>query len=183
MHDTILLVFTGILALGVLVQTFLFWGMFQAIRKMAAWMDTAGKDLLKNVEKITAKTDESLEAIKRIADGLKPIQERVLDTAEIIHKRVIEVDFFLGETIDSARSEIARVQGAIQSAKERIEELLEMLQDRVLAPISRVAAISRAARVGIEALFRNRRKPSSSMHDEDMFTKSQLKRGRDVGQR
>jgi hypothetical protein len=41
MHDTILLIFTGILALAVLVQTFLFWGMFQAIRKMAAWMDTA----------------------------------------------------------------------------------------------------------------------------------------------
>jgi flagellar motility protein MotE (MotC chaperone) len=169
MHDTILLVFTGILAFAVLFQTFLFFGMFQAIRKMAAWMDTAGKDLLKNVENVAAKADESLAAIKHIADGFKPIQDKVLDTAEIIHKRVIDVDLFLGETIDTARSEIACVQEAIKSAKERIEELLETLQNSVLVPISRVTAISRAVRVGLEALFRKRRKSSSSTHDEEMF--------------
>jgi hypothetical protein len=108
-------------------------------------------------------------AIKRIADGFIPIQEKVLDTAEIIHKRAIDVDIFLGETIDAARSEIARVQEAIKSAKERIEGLLETLQNSVLAPIGRVTAISRAVRVGLEALFRKRRKSSSSTHDEEMF--------------
>jgi hypothetical protein len=169
MHDTILLIFTGILAIAVLFQTFLFFGMFQAIRRMAAWMDNSGKDLLRNVENIAAKTEESFAAIKRIADGFKPIQEKVLDTAEIIHKRAIDADLFLGETIDTARSEIACVQAAIKSAKVRIEELLETLQNSVLVPISQVTAISRAVRVGFDALFRQRKKASSSMHDDEMF--------------
>ncbi len=170
MHDTLLMVFTGVLAFAVLMQSLLFFGMYLSIRKMTVLMDSLGKDLLKNVEVISSKVGEGLATIKGIAETLKPIGEKLADTTEIIHRRVTELDNFLAETTDTARLEILRIQDTIQFASRRAEEAVELLHRSVLAPVNEINAIASAIRVGLDVLFRRRRNPSGpSAQDGEMF--------------
>ena len=170
MHDTLLTIFTGVLAAAVLMQTLLFFGMYLSIRKMTGWMEGLGKDLLRNIEIVSAKVDEGLKTIKGIADGLKPIQEKVTATTDIVFRRVTELDAFLAEATSTARLEILRVQDTIESATQKAEQTLELLQNSIMVPINEISAISRGIRVGLDVLFRRRKNPSgTSPQDEEMF--------------
>ena len=82
MQDALLLIFTGVLAVAVLMQTFLFFGIYKSIRRMAVWMEGLSKDLLRDVETISSKVDEGLNSIKGISNGLKPISEKLTNTTD-----------------------------------------------------------------------------------------------------
>jgi uncharacterized protein YjeT (DUF2065 family) len=168
MDNTLLMVFTGILALAVVIQTILFFGIYSAIRRMSTFLDAMGKDLLRNIGVISAKVDEGLAVIKDTAEGLKPIRDNLVNTTEIIHSRVTEIDLFLEEIADNARQQILRVQDSIQAATQRAEQTLDLLHKSLLAPLSEINAISRAIRVAVDVLFRRRRNSGSSQ-DEEMF--------------
>ncbi len=169
MHDTLLMIFTGVLALAVVIQTVLFFGIYKAIRQMSAYVDSMGKDLLKSVGIISAKVDDGVAAIKGVTEGLKPIRDKLADTTDIIHSRVMELDAFLAETAATAREEILRVHDAVQSAVQKAEQTLDAVRKSLLGPLNEFSAISRAVRVAMDILFRRRRNPSGSAQDEEMF--------------
>jgi len=170
MHDTLLTIFTGVLAVAVLLQTLLFFGIYRSIRQLTSWMDGLGKDLLRNIEVISGKVDEGLTTIKGVAEGIRPIQEKLAATAGIVHNRVTELDAFLAWVTSTAQLEILRMQDLIESASEKTEQTLELLRRGIVTPLNEINAISRAIRVGIDVLFRRRRNPSSaSPQDEEMF--------------
>ena len=75
--NTILAIFTGILAIAVLLQTILFFGIYRAIRELAGRMDGLSKDLLREIAAISSKVNEGVETIKEAGRGLKPITEKL----------------------------------------------------------------------------------------------------------
>jgi hypothetical protein len=170
MHDTLLMIFTGVLAVAVLMQSLLFFGIYRSVRKMTVWMDSLGKDLLRNVEAVSAKVDDGLTTIKGIAEGLKPIAEKLTDATEIVYKRIAELDNFLAEATSTARLEILRIQDTIQIASRRTQETIDVLLKSILAPLNELNAVTRAIRIGLDVLFRRRKNPSdTSAQDEAMF--------------
>jgi methyl-accepting chemotaxis protein len=168
-QEIILLVFTGILAFAVLLQSLLFYGIYRAIRQMSGQIDGLSKDLLRNIAIISSKVDEGVETIKQMGQGLKPIKEKLASATDIIHRRVTDLDAFLAETTDSARLEFLRIRDKVQSASDRAEEILEMLHDSILLPVHEINAVARGIKTGIDVLFRRRRNPSTSAQDEEMF--------------
>ena len=170
MQDTLLLVFTGILAFAVLLQTIFFLGIYKSIRRASVMLDGLAKDLLRNAEVVASKLEESLATIKNTADSLKPVTQNLVHATQIVHDRVVDIDNFLAEIVDTARLEIARVQDTIQLASLKAEEAIEIVKYSVLAPVNEVGAIVRAIKVGLDVLFRRRRNPSNtSAQDEEMF--------------
>jgi hypothetical protein len=168
-HDIILLVFTGILAFAVLLQTILFFGIFKAIRLIASRIDVLKTDLMNNIAVITSKVDEGVETIKEIGQGIKPIKEKLASTTDIIHRRVVDLDAFLAETTDTARLEFLKIRDKIQTASDRAEEILQTLHDSILLPVHEINAVARGIKTGFDLLFRRRRAPSTSAQDEEMF--------------
>jgi methyl-accepting chemotaxis protein len=168
MHDTLLMVFTGILAVAVLLQTILFFGMYRAIRRMSDALDKLGKDLLGHIQTVAGKVDDGVKTIKGIAEGFKPIRDRLEDTTGIIHNRVSELDGLISEIEDAARLQVQRIQEVVQSASEKVEETLELMRKSLLAPFSEINAVSRAIRVAMDVLFRRQRNPGTAQ-DEEMF--------------
>jgi len=132
-------------------------------------MDDLGKDLFRNIESLSSKVDESLNAIKGIAQGLKPIQDNLTVTTAIIHNRVVDIDAFLGEVTGIARTEILRIQDAIDAASSRAQETMELLHNSILTPLNEINAFARAIRIGIDILFRKRKGISNTAQDEEMF--------------
>jgi methyl-accepting chemotaxis protein len=170
MHDTLLIVFTGVLAFAVLLQSLLFFGMYRSIRRISERIDDWGKDLLRNLNVISSKVEEGLTTVKSAADNLKPITQNLVGTTQIVHKRVMELDNFLAEATRVARQEIVRVQDTIEYATQKTEETVEIIQNTILTPIQEISAIARAIKVGADALFRRRRNPSkTSAQDDEMF--------------
>jgi hypothetical protein len=170
MHDTLLLIFTGILAVAVVTQSFLFFGIYRCIRQLTLQMDELGKDLLRKIEVVSAKADASLTAIRGMADSVKAITAKLGDATEIVHHRIKELDAFLGEATRTARLEILQIQDTMQTASRRVGETLELIRNGILAPLNEINAITRAIRVGLDVLFRWRRNPSrTSAQDEEMF--------------
>jgi hypothetical protein len=170
MHDPILLVFTGILALSVLLQTIIFFRIYKSIQQMSQYLDHLGKDLLRNIESISSKVDDGLTTIKEMGEGLKPIKEKLAGAADIIHERITEVDAFLAETTDMARAEFIRIRERIEAASDKAEEILTMLHKSIMLPVHEIGAITRGFKAAIDALFRRRRNPSSaSVQDDEMF--------------
>ena len=171
MHDnTLLMIFTGVLAIAVVLQTVIFFLISKSLRQLTVRMDGLGKDLLGYAEVVTAKVNEGMVAVKNVAQDLKSITESLTDTAGIVNRRVKDADAFLAETTSLARQEILRIQDVIENATQRAEETLDVLQNKILAPLNEFNAISRAIRVAADVLFRQGRRPSgTSSLDEEMF--------------
>jgi phage-related minor tail protein len=161
-------VLTVILAVAVVVQAIILFGIYGAIRRMSTYLDGMLGDYLKHVAAISAKVDEAIALVKDTAEGFKPIRDKLVDTTEIIHGRVTEIDKFLAESADLARLQILRVQESIQAGIEKAEQTLDLLHKSLIAPINEINAISRGVRVAMDLLLRRRRNPGSAQ-DEEMF--------------
>ena len=174
-QEILLAIFTGILAVAVLMQTLIFFGMYKAVRRLVDRIDGISKDLLKNVDKVSAKAEETLSTIKDIGDGFLPVKDKVVDIAETLRQRVVSMDDFLEETTNTARSEVDKMKARIELATNRAEELLEMMHDSILVPINQINAITRGIQAGFNFLFRRRGNPSKpepeadQQDDEQMF--------------
>jgi len=167
--NTILIVFTGILAFAVLLQSLLFFGIYRSIRQMNEWLGVWSKDMLRNAQSMASKVEEAVSTLKSTAESLKPITQNLVQSTQIVHSRVVELDRFLGETTRTAQLEFMRIQDTFQMAMRRAEQAIETLRDSILMPINEASAVVRAVRTGIDVLFRRRRNPSVSAQDDEMF--------------
>jgi len=167
--NTILVVFTGILAFAVLLQSLLFFGIYRSIRQMNEWLGVWSKDMLRNAQSMASKVEEAVSTLKSTAESLKPITQNLVHTTQLVHNRVVELDQFIGETTRTAQLEFMRIQDTFQLAMRRAEQAIDTLRDSILAPINEASAVVRAVRTGLDVLFRRRRNPSVSAQDDEMF--------------
>ena len=167
MHDTLLVVFTGILAFAVLAQSILFFLLYKRISQLMAQIDGLGKDLLRHVGRVSAKIEDTLATITSVAEVVKPIVQKLNESADIVHGRILELNDFLGEVTDKARFEIAELQDSVHNAVQRTQEAIGILRDNLLGPIHQINAVTRAIRAAMDMLFRKRKKPSSQSSIED----------------
>ncbi|MEJ2109786.1 MAG: hypothetical protein P8Z37_07725 [Acidobacteriota bacterium] len=165
-QDILLTIFTGILALAVLMQALIYFGILKTIRRLSEKMDGLSKEVLKNVEMVSEKTNETLTVIQEIGDGFVPIKDKVVDAADILHSRVLKIDDFLEETTSTARLEVLKAKSRIESASDSVEQMLEDVRTCIMTPVNEICALTRGIRAAFDLLFR-RRRPSSSVPDQD----------------
>jgi biopolymer transport protein ExbB/TolQ len=167
---TVLTVFTGIVALVLLLQGIALVLLYRRFRELTIRLETRSSALTKQVEALTVKAESFLALLQSTAEKVQVVQETVSAITAVVHHRILEVDAFLTETTDTARLQIARFQGVMETTSRRIEETLEILQGTVLTPIVEIQALIRGVRTGIDVLFGRRRLPANRSHqDEEMF--------------
>jgi hypothetical protein len=169
-YDTLLLLFTGVVAVSLLLQSLALLGMHRSIRTLAARIDAVSINLVKNINVLSEKVDQLLATMKGMADGVRSLQDNLTSTSAIVKKRVAELGSFVAEVTDTARLQVLRIQDIVDTASRRVEETIDVLHNGILAPITEVNAIVRGVKVGLDALLRKRKSPSSSTpQDEEMF--------------
>ncbi len=168
--ETILTIFTGVLAFAVVVQTLLFFGIYKSIRRITVWMDGAGKELLRHISVVSSKVDECLNTVKGMGEDLKPLTAKLADTTDLVRKGISDLNAFISEATDTARVEILRIQNTMKSAGERADEIIDQLYKGILAPVNEITAITQGIRTAFDFLFRRRKSLSrGSAQDEEMF--------------
>lgn len=168
--ETVLAVFTGIVAAALLTQSIAFWRISISVRNISKGFDRLSEDLLRRVETVSSGVNDLLASLKPVVETIQTIQQRIAASSEIIHDRVVELDHFAQEFTDTARSQLLRIQDAVESSSKKFEETVETLQRGILAPVSEISAIMRGLKIGLDFFFRGRRPPSHQPHqDEEMF--------------
>lgn len=179
-QETLLLVFTGVVALAILIQSLALLGVFMWVRNISRRFDSLSVELLEHINSISKKADEVLASAKDVSEATRTIRENLTTTSAIVHqraealnatiqKRVADLDSFLEETTSIARTEIAKVQGVVDSASRRVDETFDLLHNGIVAPLTEINAIAAGLRTAFDVFFR-RRSPSARIHqDEEMF--------------
>ena len=166
----VLTVFTGIVALVLLMQGIALVVLYRKLRELSVRLEAARATLVKQVEVLEVKADGFLTVLESMAGKVQVVQESVSAITNVVHRRILDVDAFLAETTDTARLQIAKFQGVMDTTSRKIEETLDLLQGTVLTPIVEIQALIRGVRVGMEMLFGRRRLPANRSHqDEEMF--------------
>lgn len=171
-YDTLLLeIFTGVVAVSLLLQSLALFGIYRSIRVLASRSEAVSNSLIRNVESLSEKVDRLLATLMGMAEGVRSLQENLTSTSAIVHKRVADLDVFVAQVTDSARLQVLRIQDVIDTASRRVEETLDVLHDSVLAPVTEVNAIIRGIKAALDVISRHRKSPSgsTSQQDEEMF--------------
>ncbi len=168
--QNLLVVFVGIVAVALLLQSLAFWGMHKSLQNLSNRLERTAASFLKTTESASHDVGELIQIVKVLAEKLRAIEESLSSTTDIVQKRVVQLDGFLEETTDAARLQVARIQEAIDSASRRVEDTFSILHHRVLAPVNEVSAIITGIKVGLDVLTGRRRRPvNPSRQDEEMF--------------
>ncbi len=164
-------VFTGLIALALLVQAVAVLAISRKVRDINARLDTLSAKLSKQADTLASQAADLMSAVKIVADKVHVVEENVAAVTEVVRHRVVEVDAFLNEATDAARLQMARLQDILETTAGRIDETINTLQDAIVVPVTEVHAIIRGIRCGLDVLFGRRRLPSHRSHnDEEMFS-------------
>ena len=167
---TVLIVFTGIVALALLLQAFALLAISRKIRELSAQFDAVSAKLTKQIDALSVQADTFLTVLKTTAERVQAVQENVAAVSKVVHNRVVEMDAFLTEATDAARLQIAKFQDVIDTTSRRIEITIDTLQNAIVVPITEVQAVIRGVRTGLNVLFGWRHSSSRrSPQDEEMF--------------
>jgi hypothetical protein len=168
--EPLVVVFIGVAALAFAVESIAVLGLAKSIRSLTKRMEDLSRDLERNVDALSAKADSLLTTVTGVAERVAVLQESVSATAAVISKRVVKVDTFLDESINSVRLQMIRIQDLVDTTSRRVEQIFDTLYHGVLAPVTEVNAVMAGVKVTLNHLFRRRKSPSSRSHqDEEMF--------------
>jgi hypothetical protein len=166
----LLAVFTGIVAVAFLVQSLALWGVRRAIQNVSSRVDGLSKDLSNTVAAVSVTSQDLIVSLRTFTEKLGYLQDNLNATAALIHKRVVDLDTFVEDTTGAARLQISRIQDVVETASQRLEETIGVLQKGVLGPVNEVQAVATGVRAGLNYLLRQRKSPAGRSHqDEEMF--------------
>ena len=165
-----LLAITAVVSAALVFQVITFWGIYRSIRGISGRVEGLAADVERRLGPLTEHTLDLLVTAKSLGERFSTIEEQVAATTKVIHDRVVAIDSFLGDTTESARLQVARVQDVVESTSLRIEDTVHRVQRGIIAPLDEIAALMRGVRVGFDFFFRSRKPSSRQAHqDEEMF--------------
>lgn len=169
--ETTITIFTGIVALALLLQGIALLTIALKLRDLTARMDALSTKLTAQIDSLAAQADSFLAIVKSTAEKVHAVQENVSAISKIVHDRMVDVDAFLAEATDAGRLQLAKLQDVLDTTSQRIDQTIDTLQTAILAPVTEVQAVVRGIRTGLEVLFGWGRRFSHRSHqeDEEMF--------------
>ncbi len=170
MNSTLLMVFTAVVVVTFVVQAIAIVRLARSLRFLSTQLEHQAKDISTSVKALSERVEGMVGSVQLVADKIQKIEDHLISTGEIIHRRVASLDAFLEDTTKAVRQQIARVQEVVESASHSMEKTFESLQRSALAPLREINAILTGVRVGLDILLRRRRIYRTAPHqDEEMF--------------
>jgi len=166
---SVLCVFTGLVALALLIQGIALWIISSRVKALSARVEEMSSKLMKQVDRIVPQLDEFIPICKDMAEKVQAMGESVAGISKMAHERVLKLDAFVDEAAEAARLQMARLQDVIDTTTRRIDETITTLQDAISMPVKEMQAIARGIRTGVDVFFGRRRSASRSHEDEEMF--------------
>lgn len=154
----IFLVFTGILAFAVLLQTIILLAFAIAAkiaqRKAMEEIDKLREDL----RPIIAGAHHVVEAVEDMTPRVRATVVNVHTASERLRDQVDHIDSLVGEVTGKTRRQVGRVDNMVNDTLDAIAHGTRVIQENVMAPLRQVGGWMAAARAATDVLFRGERR-------------------------
>ncbi|HUK47354.1 MAG TPA: hypothetical protein VLW06_07175 [Terriglobales bacterium] len=165
MNDGLLTAFIAVTAAAVLLQAGILAGMFFAMRKTSAKVESLA-------EEVKTKVLPTAELAHSMMLDLRPKIETVADNVSVsttmLRTQMERIDATLTDIVDRTRLQVIRADEFVNSTMDKLEETREAVQRTVVSPVRHFTGIMHGVSVGLEALFARRRgrNPANAPQDE-----------------
>ena len=165
--ENLLIVFIVVTALSVVVQAGILAGMYFAMRKTSAKVESLA-------EEVKTKVLPTAELAHAMMTELRPKIENVVDNVSvsttILRTQMERVDATLTDIIDRTRLQVIRADEFVNSTMDKLEETREAVQRTVVSPVRHISGLMHGVTTGLEAFFsRRRERNSATVPQDEMF--------------
>jgi methyl-accepting chemotaxis protein len=163
----LLTIFIAVTAAAVLLQAGILAGMYFAMRKTSAKVESLA-------EEVKTKVLPTAELAHSMMSELRPKIATVVDNVSVsttmLRTQMERVDATLTDIVDRTRLQVIRADEFVNSTMDKLEETREVVQKTVVSPVRQISGLMRGVGAGLEAFFSRRRTRSSvSAPQDEMF--------------
>jgi hypothetical protein len=167
MENNLLTIFIVVTALAVVLQALVLLGMFLALRKTSAKVESLA-------EEVKTKVLPTAELAHSMMTELRPKIVNVVDNVSVsttmLRTQLERVDATLTDIVDRTRLQVIRADEFVTTTMDKIEETREAVQRTVVSPVRHISGLMHGVTAGVEAFFSRRRSRSSgNVPQDEMF--------------
>jgi len=178
--DTLLTAFIAVTAAAVVLQMFILFGMFIAIRKLAARIEGLADKVEDTTSVVQVRVLPLLENAKDVGEDIKTLVANSRPKVETIVSNLSEisttakasverVQVTMNDAIDRTRLQIIRGDEILTRTMNRVEETSEKVQQSVMSPMRQVSGLAHAISAGFSTYFNQQRRRRNGGPSEEMF--------------
>jgi outer membrane murein-binding lipoprotein Lpp len=165
--DNWLIAFTGVTAAAVVLQALILGGMYFAMRKTSAKVESLA-------EEVKTKVLPTAELAHSMMEELRPkiatVVDNVSTSTTMLRTQMERVDATLTDIIDRTRLQVIRADEFVNSTMDKLEETREAVQRTVVSPVRHICGLMHGVTAGVEAFFgRKRGQNSVTVPQDEMF--------------
>ena len=167
MDNTVLTIFVVVTACAVLLQAGILVGMFIAMRKTSAKIESLA-------EEVKTKVLPAAELAQSMMTELRPkivtLVDNVSVSTTVLRTQMERMDATLTDIIDRTRLQVIRADEFVNSTMDKLEETREAVQRTVVSPVRHISGLMHGVTAGVEAFFSRRRdRESVNVPQDEMF--------------
>ena len=167
MDNTLLIVFIAMTAGAVLLQAGILLGMFFAVRKTSATVESLAAE-------VKTRVLPTAELAHAMMSDLRPKIETLVDNVSVsttvLRAQLERIDATLTDIVDRTRLQVIRADEFVTSTMDKLEETRESVQRTVVSPVRQISGLMHGLTVGVEAFFNRRRSRNSpTVQQDEMF--------------
>lgn len=167
MNNTALTIFVFVTAAAVLLQAGILVGMFLAMRKTSARMESLAEEVKTKVLP-TAELAHSM--IMELRPKITTVMDNVSVSTTIMRNQMERLDATLTDIIDRTRLQVIRADEFVHHTMDKLEETREAVQRTVVSPVRHISGLMHGVTAGLEAFFsRRHEREQPNVQQDEMF--------------
>ena len=167
-NNTLLTVFVIVAAVAILLQMLILAGMFFALRKTSAKVESLAEEVKTKVLP-TAELAHSM--ILELRPKIENVADNVSASTTMLRTQVERIDATLTDIVDRTRLQVIRADEFVNNTMDKLEETREAVQRTVVSPVRHLSGLMHGVTAGVEAFFSRKRQRdgSANAQQDEMF--------------
>ena len=167
MDNTALTVFVGVTAVAFVLQLAVIVGMFLAMRKTSAKLESLAEEVK---TKVLPTAELAHEMITELRPKITTVLDNVSISTTVLRNQMERMDATLTDIIDRTRLQVIRADEFVNHTMDKLEETREAVTRTVVSPVKHISGLMHGVTAGLEAFFaRKRGRESSNAQQDEMF--------------
>jgi len=159
--------FVIVTAVAVVLQMLILAGMFFAVRKTSAKMESLAEDVKTKVLP-TAELAHSMMAEMR--PKIETLVDNVSVSTSMMRTQLERIDATLTDIVDRTRLQVIRADEFVTNTMDKLEETREAVERTVVSPVRYFSGLMHGVTVGLETLFsRQKDRATPNLPRDEMF--------------
>ncbi len=166
-----------IAGLSILIQTFLIFGIFRAVKQTGSRVDAFADDAEPLVGAAKLIIAENRPKIERIGDRAVEVASAAVEIAEAAREIAVtakqqaaRIDVLLTDIVARTTVQVARIDGMVGDAAARVQHTTAAIENTMMKPVREVNGIVTGVRTAISVYSKGKRPSVEHVtQDEEMF--------------